>query len=129
MPVSESEPEFLTHPVNIRANTMQAVEYVHRRDGGWYVGDSGVSVYNVISLRQQGFSPEEIQASFSPLSLRDVYGTILYYMENSDQLDAYFREQDQLFRRKKAESEAKKPEFYAEMRERVARFREADHRS
>lgn len=108
---------------------MQAVEYVRRRDGGWYVGDSGVSVYSVISLWQQGFSPEEIQASFSPLSLRDVYGTILFYMENRDQLDAYFREQDELFRRKKAESEERKPAFYAEMRERVARFRETDHRS
>ena len=108
---------------------MQAVEYVRWRDGGWYVGESGVSVYSVISLWQQGFSPEEIQASFSPLSLRDVYGTVLYYMENRDQLNTYFREQDELFRRKKAESEAIKPEFYAEMRERVARFRETDHHS
>jgi uncharacterized protein (DUF433 family) len=108
---------------------MQAAEYVRRRDGGWYVGDSGVSVFSVISLWQQGFSPEEIQASYSPLSLQDVYGTILYYMENRDQLGAYFREQIELFHRKKAESEARKPEFYAEMRERVARFRETDQRS
>ena len=83
----------------------------------------------MVSLWRQGFSPEEIQASFSPLSLRDVYGTILYYIENRDELDAYFREQDDLFRRKKAESEAQRPEFYAEMRERIARFRETDHRS
>jgi len=108
---------------------MQAVEYVRRRDGVWYVGDSGDSVYSAISLWQQGFSPEEILASFSPLSLRDVYGTILYYVENRDLLDAYFREQDELFRRKKAKSEAIKPDFYAEMRERVARFRETDPRS
>jgi uncharacterized protein (DUF433 family) len=107
---------------------MQAVEYVRRRDGGWYVGESGVSVYSVISLWQQGFSPEEIQESFSQLSLRDVYGTILYYMENRDQLDAFFHDQNALFRRKKAESEARKLEFYVEMRERVARFRETDHR-
>jgi uncharacterized protein (DUF433 family) len=62
---------------------MQAVEYVRQRDGGWYVSNSGVSVYSVITLWGQGYSPEEIQASFSPLSLQDVYGTILYYILNT----------------------------------------------
>lgn len=108
---------------------MQAVEYVRQRDGGWYVGESGVSVYSVIALWRQGYSPEEIQASFAPLSLRAVYGTILFFMERREQMDAFFREQDALFRQQKAESEARKPEFYAEMRQRIARFREAERHS
>ena len=62
---------------------MQTVEYVRQRDVGWYVSNSGVSVYSVITLWGQGYSPEEIQASFSPLSLQDVYGTILYYILNT----------------------------------------------
>ena len=112
-----------------KGKTMQAVEYVRQRDGGWYVGDTGVSIYSVIALWQQGFSPEEIQASFSPLSLRDVYGAIIFYMEHREELDTFFQEQDTLFQRKKAESEAEKPALYAKMRERVARFRESQHRS
>jgi hypothetical protein len=43
---------------------MQEVENVRQRDGGWYVSNSGVSVYSVITLWGQGYSPEEIQASF-----------------------------------------------------------------
>lgn len=108
---------------------MQAVEYVRNRNGSWYVGESGVSVYSVIALWQQGLSPEEIQGSFSSLSLRDVYGTILFYMEHRDEMDAFFREQDALFHRNKAQSEAQQPDFYAEMRERIARLREANRRS
>ena len=108
---------------------MQAVEYMRQRDGGWYVGDSVVSVYSVIALWEQGYSPEEIQASFSPLSLQDVYGTILYYMEHREQMNAFFRTQDALFHQMKAENEASKPEFYEEMRQRVARFRETERHS
>jgi uncharacterized protein (DUF433 family) len=108
---------------------MQAAEYARQRDGGWYVGGTGISVYSVVALWQQGFSPEEIQASFSRLSLREVYGTILFYMEHREELDDFFQQQDALFRSKKAESEAQKPAFYVEMRERVARFRESHNRS
>jgi uncharacterized protein (DUF433 family) len=58
-----------------------ADQYVEYRDGARYVGQSGVQVYSVIALWLQGFSPEEIQSSFPSVSLRDVYGTILHYLE------------------------------------------------
>lgn len=87
--------------------------YVHHRDGAWYVGDSGVSVYSLVALWQQGFSPEEIQASFSTLSLCAVYGTILYFLEHRDELEASFREQDALFQSLKAQAEAAAPGFSA----------------
>lgn len=98
-------------------------EYVRLRDGVWYVGESGVTVYAVIAMWQQGFAPEEIQTSFPHLSLREVYGTILRYFEHREELDAFFREQDALYRRLKAESEVQHPAFYADMRERIARLR------
>lgn len=102
-------------------------EYVRLRDGVWYVGDSGVTVYAVIAMWQQGFAPEEIQTSFPHLSLREVYGTIVRYLEHREELDAFFREQDALYRQLKAESEAQHPAFYAEIRERVARLRGSGH--
>jgi hypothetical protein len=104
---------------------MQITEpYVQNRDGVWYVGPGRVQVYSVIARWQEGFSPEEIQSSFPVLSLREVYGTILHYLEHRDDMDAYFREEDALYETRKAEAEAKNPEFYAEIRERIARFRE-----
>lgn len=98
-------------------------EYVRQRDGVWYVGESGVTVYAVIAMWQQGFAPEEIQASFPHLSLREIYGAILRYFEHQDELDAFFRKQDALYHRLKSESEAQHPAFYADMRERIARLR------
>lgn len=102
--------------------------YIHFHDGAWYVGATGVQVYGVISLWLQGYSPEEIQASFSPLTLRDVYGAILAYLERRETLDASFREQDALFQRLRDEAQAQRPAFYADMRERVARFRDTQQR-
>lgn len=107
---------------------MQVAEgYAQKREGVWYVGDSGVQVLGVIAQWQQGFSPEEIQASFPALSLKDVYGTVLFYLEHQEEMDTFFREQRALFERRKAEVEGRKPEFYAEMRERIAAFRAAQH--
>ena len=105
---------------------MQPVEkYVQYRDGAWYVGESGVQVYGVIALWQQGLSPEEIRISFPALTLNQVYGTILYYLEHRDAMDAFFSDQDALFDQRKAEAEAKDPAFYREMRDRIATFRSA----
>jgi len=105
---------------------MQPTEtYVQERDGVWYVGASSVQVYGVIAMWRDGFSPEEIQTSFPAVSLVAVYGTIVHYLEHRDELDAFFRQQDALFLQQKADAEAKNPTFYAEMRERIARFREA----
>jgi len=50
-------------------------------------------------------------------------------MERREEMDTFFRQQDALFCQQKAESEARKPEFYAEMRQRIARFREAERHS
>ncbi len=102
--------------------------YISFHDGAWYVGATGVYLYGVISLWLQGYSPEEIQASFTPLSLRDVYGAILAYLEGRETFDASFREQDALFQRLRDESAAQRPAFYADMRERVARFHDAQQR-
>ena len=101
-------------------------QYVQYRNGAWYVGQSGVQVYGVISMWQQGFAPEEIPRSFPVLSLQDVYGTILYYLEQREAMDSFFREQDLLFAQAKVAAEAKDPAFYAEMRERVAKLRAVD---
>src|SRR5688572_2431914 len=86
-----------------RSHPVQEVEqYIQHRDGTWYVGDTGVHVYNVISMWQHGYAPEEILHSFPVLSLQAVYETILSYLERREAFDAFFREQDVRFARGKA---------------------------
>ena len=105
---------------------MQGAEkYVQYRDGNWYVGSGRVEVYSVVAAWQQGYSPEEIQTGFPHLALAEIYGTILYYLEHKDELDAFFRQVDALGARRRAEAEAANPEFYAMMRERIAQYRAA----
>jgi hypothetical protein len=105
---------------------MQETEqYVQYRDSAWYVDQSGIQIYSVIAMWQQGFAPEEIQHSFSMLSLQAIYGSILYYLEQRPERDAFFHEQNALFAQRKIEAEAKDQTFHTDMRERVAKFRTA----
>jgi hypothetical protein len=100
--------------------------YVQYRDDNWYVGDSRVELYSVIAAWQQGFSPEEVQASFPVLTRLEVYGTILYYLEHQAEMDRFFREADEVGEQQRSAAEAEHIEFYAQMRERIARHREAE---
>ena len=107
-----------------RSSQVAALEqYVQERDGNWYVGSGRVEVYSVIAAWQQGFSPEEVRNGFPHLSLAEIYGTILYYLEHQDEMDAFFRQVDALAALRRAEAQAAHPEFYAMMRERIARLR------
>lgn len=103
-----------------------AERYVQYRDDNWYVGESRIEVYSVIAAWQQGFSPEEVQASFPMLSRLEVYGTILYYLEHQAEMDRFFRDADEVGEQQRIEAEAANPEFYSQMRERIARRREAE---
>jgi uncharacterized protein (DUF433 family) len=101
--------------------------YVQNRDGNWYVGSGRVEVYSVIAAWLQGASPEEIQNGFPHVPLIELYGTILYYLEHRDDLDAFFRQVDVDASRRKSAEEAAHPEFYAEMRQRIAAYRVRQH--
>jgi hypothetical protein len=103
--------------------------YVQYRDDNWYVGDSRVEIYSIIAAWQQGFSPEEVQASFPVLSRLEVYGTILYYLEHEVEMDRFFHDADAEGEQQRIEAEAAHPEFYTQMRERIARHREAEQRN
>jgi uncharacterized protein (DUF433 family) len=100
--------------------------HMRQREGDWYVADTGVPVYAVIAMWQQGYSPEEIQVSFPAISQIEAYETILYYLRHRQEMDAYFRASDARFQQLKAESEARDPGFYAEMRARIAAFRASE---
>lgn len=94
--------------------------YVEARDGNLYVGPSRVTVEAVIYHWQSGQTPEQIQADFPTVPLYAIYGTIAYYLEHRDQVDAFFHETEELDAARQATDEAAHPEFYAEMRRRFA---------
>lgn len=97
--------------------------YTQLRDGVWYVGATGVSLYSVISMWRQGYAPEEIPTSFPALSLQQVYGAIVFYLERSAEMDAYFERQDALFATQKQASEAANAQFFGQIRARISQAR------
>jgi uncharacterized protein DUF433 len=97
--------------------------YVDVRDDNLYVGPSRVTVEAVIHHWQAGQTPEQIQTDFPTVPLYAIYGTVAYYLEHRDQVDAFFRETEELDVARQTADEAARPEFYAEMRRRFAEAR------
>jgi len=44
-------------------------------------------IANIVAYYKLGFSPEELKREFPHLSLSEIYDTLSYYHENSDQID------------------------------------------
>ena len=68
--------------------------YIEERNGGLYVGGTGVSLESVVIHFQGGASPDKIVQSFPTLKLSQVYGVIAYYLENEKTIDDYIVEGD-----------------------------------
>jgi uncharacterized protein (DUF433 family) len=76
-----------------------ATEYVQHRDGNIYVGPSRVTIDSVIINWQAGRTPEQIHESFPTVPLAYIYGTIAHYLEHQEEIDAWLREGEELWRR------------------------------
>ena len=81
-------------------------EYVEKRNGGFYLSGSRVSLDSVVISFQQGASPESILRSFPAIgSLEKVYGAVTFYLANKQLVEDYLREQSQLWDRTQAQQE------------------------
>ena len=69
-------------------------DYVEKRNGGYFVSDTRVSLDSVVTEFRRGRSPEAILESFPMLgSLVRVYGAITYYLEHETEIDDYLEKQ------------------------------------
>jgi uncharacterized protein (DUF433 family) len=69
--------------------------YVYERDGGYYVAGTRISLDSIVHAFQAGESPDEILRSF-PMAgpLVRIYGAITFYLENTEKVEGYLKEQD-----------------------------------
>ena len=63
--------------------------YIQQRNGGYYVGDTRVSLDSVVYSFQRGNSPETIQAEYPLLKLSQIYGAVAYYLDHQAAVDRY----------------------------------------
>jgi uncharacterized protein (DUF433 family) len=64
--------------------------YVEKRDGGYWINGTRVSLDSVVLEFLRGVSAETIAGEcFPTLTLEQVYGAIAFYLANRQELDAY----------------------------------------
>jgi uncharacterized protein (DUF433 family) len=64
-------------------------------DGTIRVKGSRVTLDSIVHHFKLGATAEQILYSFPSLTLRDIYGAILYYLENTKSVEQYLREQEE----------------------------------
>jgi uncharacterized protein (DUF433 family) len=67
-------------------------EYVEKRDGGYYVAGSRVSLASIIYEYKDGASAETIRQNFPTLSLEQIHGAIASYLGYQEEAEAYLRD-------------------------------------
>ncbi|WIG58948.1 MAG: hypothetical protein OJF49_001695 [Ktedonobacterales bacterium] len=98
-------------------------EYVQHRNGNVYIGKTRVTLDTIVRFWRMGQTPEQIHEDFPTVSLAAIYGTVAYYLDHREEVDHYLREIDEKWRVERAKAEAADPEFYANMRKRLAEAR------
>ena len=96
-----------------------AREYIEKRDGGFYLIGSRVSLESVVCLFMEGASPETIVDEFPTLSLEQVYGAITFYLANRAEIDSHLAGSEKLWE----EARKNQPPLSPALRERLERVR------
>src|ERR1700723_1438440 len=84
-------------------------EYVERRNGGYYVAGTRVSLDSPVSSFNSGESPETIRQNFPSLTLEQIYGAIAFYLGHEEEVDANILDGEEDLERRVPPSEPKPP--------------------
>jgi uncharacterized protein (DUF433 family) len=77
----------------ITPELLQHVPLTLLADGTIRVTGSRVTLDVIVRQFRLGASPEHICESFPSLALREVYGALFFYLEHTEAVEAYLREQ------------------------------------
>ena len=87
-------------------------EYVDRRNGGYYVAGTRVSLDSIVHGFKSGDSPETIRQSFPSLTLEQVYGAVAFYLAHQEEVETNIRESEEEIDRLIPPSSESRPELY-----------------
>jgi uncharacterized protein (DUF433 family) len=88
-------------------------------DGTLRVTGTRISLDLVIDAYKRGETPEEIIDAFDSLNLADVYTLIGYYLNHTDEVEAYLAAQERAAEEIRRRIEATQPPLSPELRERI----------
>jgi uncharacterized protein (DUF433 family) len=79
----------------ITAEMLQRLPLTLRDDGTIRVTGTRVLLELIVQQFKWGASPEHIRESFPTLTLRDVYGALYFYLDQTAAVEAYLQQQAQ----------------------------------
>ena len=89
--------------------------YVERRDAGYWISASRVSLDSIVYAFQQGCTAEAIAQSFPAISLDQVYGAIAYYLGCRQEIDDYLARVRADYEVKRQAARDADPAYYLKM--------------
>lgn len=98
--------------------------YVEKRDNGYWVGSTRVSLDSIVYAFLNGQSAESTAQSFPVLTLEQVYGAITCYLAHREEIDRYLAAQREDYATQRQAARAADPMFHlkiAAARERLKR--------
>jgi uncharacterized protein (DUF433 family) len=88
-------------------------EYVERREDGYWVAGTRVSLDSIVLTFLDGLSPETIVAECFPvLTLEQVYGAVTFYLAHRAEIDEYLITVDSEFESLRQATRNADPQFY-----------------
>jgi uncharacterized protein (DUF433 family) len=94
---------------------LMAKEYIHQRDGGYFIAGSRVSLDSVVCEYLRGESPEAIAEAFPALSLEQVFGALAFYLANRESVDRQLLEARREFESLRQRSRRDHPALHAKI--------------
>ena len=92
-------------------------EYVERRNGGYFINGTRVSLDSVVYAFLRGESPEGIAESFPALDLEQIFGALTFYMANRELIDDHLREARENFEAMRKRARQTNPALYRKLAE------------
>ncbi len=90
-------------------------EYVERRDDGYWIAGSRISLDSIVYAFLRGASPESIAHSFPLIALEQVYGAIAYYLAHQQEIDAYLQQGEVEFEELREKTRLANPLLYKKL--------------
>ena len=97
--------------------------YVEKREGGYWITGTRISLDSIVYAFLSGQTAESIVQSFDQLSLEQVYGAVTFYLRKREVIDNYLQKTKNDFEKTRNKSRDKEPSFYAKL-DKVRRHKE-----
>jgi uncharacterized protein (DUF433 family) len=94
---------------------MKMQAYVERRDGGYYVSGSRVSLDSIVCAFLEGQTAEGIAQALPTLTLEQAYGAIAFYLAHREEVDEHLERSREEFESKRQAARDSDPMFYQKL--------------